>query len=210
MELLPDTRVGPGRVRAVGGSSGRERWQRNAAARGERAHQHLPAFAGLRRTADDVIDRNKDVLAPVRAVLEHVQTRKVAASNGHARQVGRHQRDSDAGIFFSPEQMIGIGQLEREAQHGRDRAERDVALVPVQPDAGDFLALERALADHAGVDHGGSIGAGFRRGQAEAGDFTAFGQPRQPVVALLVGAEHHQQFAGSERVRHHGGDGGGD
>ncbi len=104
--------------------------------------------------------------------------------------------------------MIGVVGLEGEAQQRRDRAERDVALVPVEPQAEHFLALEIALADDAAVDHRRGVGAGFRAGQSKAGNFAAVGQPRQPLLLLILGAEAHQQFAGPERVRHHHGDGG--
>ena len=82
--------------------------------------------------------------------------------------------------------MIGIVGLEGEAEQRRDRAQRDVALVPVQPQAEHFAALEIALADDAGVDHRGRVGAGFRAGQAEAGNVGALGEPRQPFLLLLV------------------------
>ena len=156
---------------------------------GERAHQHLPALADLVDAADDVVHRNEDVLAPVRAVLEHVHRRQMAAADADAGQVGRHQRERDADVVALADQVIGIAQLEGEAQHGRDRAERDVALVPVQPDAERLLALEGAAADHAVVDHRGGVRSGLRAGQAEAGDFLAAGKPRQPVVLLRLGAE---------------------
>ncbi len=57
-------------------------------------------------------------------------------------------------------------------------------------------------------DHRSRVGAGFRAGQAEARNFTAVGEPRQPALALLFRAKADQQFAGAERVRHHHGDGG--
>ena len=65
---------------------------------------------------------------------------------------------------------------------------------------------KRAAADHAGIDHRGGVGSGFRAGQAEAGNLLAAREPRQPVILLRLGAELQQQFARAERVRHHGGD----
>ena len=105
--------------------------------------------------------------------------------------------------------MIGIEGLESQAQKRRDRAERDVALVPVETQAQHFAAFESALADDAAVDHRGGVGAGFRAGQAEAGNLAAVGKPRQPLLLLVLGAEPHQEFAGTERIRHHHGDGSG-
>jgi hypothetical protein len=157
--------------------------------------------------ADDVVHRDKDVAAPVRAVLEHLHRRQMAAADLDAGQMGRDQRDRDAEVFLLAHEMIGIIGLEGETEQRRDRSQRDVALVPVQPQAQHFAAFEIALADDAGIDHRGRIGAGFRAGQAEAGNVGALGQPRQPPVLLLLGAEAHQQFARPERVRHHHGDG---
>ena len=108
-------------------------------------------------------------------------------------------------ISSRADQMIGIVELEGEAEHGRDRSERDVALVPVEPDAEDLAALERAAADDAGIDHRGGVRAGLRAGQAEARNFRAVGKPRQPVILLRLGAELQQQLAGAERIRHHRG-----
>ena len=105
--------------------------------------------------------------------------------------------------------MVGVVGLEGKAEQGRDRAERDVALVPVEPQPEHLASLEFAFADDAAVDHRGGVGAGFRTGQAKAGNLAAVGQPRQPGLLLLPGAEAHQQFAGAERIRHHHGHRGG-
>ena len=94
------------------------------------------------------------------------------------------------------DQMIGIVGLEGQAQQRRDRAQRDVALVPVEAQPDHFAALELALADDAGVDHRRRVGAGFGAGQPEAGNVAAVGEARQPLLLLLLGAEPHQQFAG--------------
>ena len=127
----------------------------------------------------------------------------MAAADLDAGRFRRDERDGDAEIFLVAEQVIGIVQLESEAQHGRDRAERDVALVPVQPHAEHLACPRTARADDAGVDHRSGIGAGFRTGQAEARNFACRRPAAAASVALLLGAEPHQQFARSERVRHH-------
>ena len=108
MELLADARIGAGRVRGEGGAGRRQRRQRNAAPGRERAHQHLPAFADLRDAADDVVERDEDVAAPVRAVLEHLQRRQMPAADLDAGQIGRHQRDGDADVVAVADQVIGI------------------------------------------------------------------------------------------------------
>ena len=127
----------------------------------KRAHQHLPALADLLDAADDVVHRNEHVAAAVRAVLERVQGGQMPAADLDARQVGRHQRDGDADLLALADEMIGIVELEGETEHGRDRAERDVALVPIEPDAEHLAALPGAAADHAGIDHRGGIRAGL-------------------------------------------------
>ena len=134
----------------------------------------------------------------------------MAVADLDAGEMGRDQRDGDAEIFFRSHEMIGIIGLEGETEQRRDRAQRDVALVPVQLEPQHFAAFKTALADDAAVDHRGGVGAGFRTGQPKAGNVAAVGEARQPFVLLFLGAEAHQEFAGTERVRHHHGDGGGE
>ena len=95
-------------------------------------------------------------------------------ADADAGQIGRHQSERDADVVAASDQVIGIVKLEGKAEHGRDRPECDVALMPIEPDADGPAALERAAADHAGIDHRGGVGAGFRAGQAEQG----FSSPR--------------------------------
>jgi hypothetical protein len=134
----------------------------------------------------------------------------MAAADFDAGQMRRDQRHGNAKVFVRTDQMVGVVGLEGKAQQCRDRAERDVALVPVKAQPKHFTALKVALADDAAVDHRRGIGAGFRAGQSEAGNFATIGQPRQPLLLLIAGAKAHQQFARAERVRHHHGDSGRD
>ncbi len=98
--------------------------------------------------------------------------------------------------------MLGIVELEREPEHGRDRRQRDVALVPVEPNPDDLAAFPGALADDAVVDERGRVGADARRRQREARHLFAAREPRQPVLLLLVGAVVQQELGRPERVRH--------
>ena len=149
MELLADAGIGAGRVRGEGGAGRRQRRQRNAAPGRERAHQHLPAFAHLRDAADDVVERDEDIATAGRAVLERLQRRQMPAADLDAGQIGRHQRDRDADVVAVADQVIGIVELERKTDQGRDRRQRDVALIPVEPDAEHLAPLPGAAADHA-------------------------------------------------------------
>ena len=96
------------------------------------------------------------------------------------------------------DEMIGVIGLEGKPEQRRNRSQRDVALVPVQPQAEHFATFELALADDAGVDHRRGIRAGLGAGQPEAGNIATVGKPRQPALLLLFGAEPHQEFAGSQ------------
>src|SRR5262245_41949932 len=116
------------------------------------------------------------------------------AADVDARQARRHQRQGDADLLALAEEAVGIVELEREPDHGRDRAERDVALVPVEADAEDLAALPDAAADDAGIGHGGGIRARLRAGEPEAGNLLALGEARQPVVLLRLGAEVEQEL----------------
>src|SRR5262249_43429629 len=177
VELLADARVGAGDVGGEGGAGGGERGKRDAAPGGEGGHQHLPALAGLRGAADDVVERDEHVAPARRAVLEHHHRRQVAAADLDAGQVRRHQRHGDADVLAFAEQVIGIVELEGEPDHGGDGPERDVALVPVEPDAERLAALPGAAAHHAGIDHRGGVRARFRAGEREAGNLLGRGEP---------------------------------
>ena len=141
-ELFADAGIGAGGARRIGGACGRERRQRDATAGGERRHQHFPALPEPLLPADDVVHRNEHVAAPVRAVLEHLHRRQMAAADLDAGQMGRDQRNGNTELFLISHEMIGIIGLECETEQRRDRPQRDVALVPVQPQAQHFAALE--------------------------------------------------------------------
>ena len=98
--------------------------------------------------------------------------------------------------------MLGVIELEREAEHRGDRRERDVALVPVQANADDLLALPRAFADDPVVDECGRVGADARRREREARHFFAAREAGQPTLLLLLGAVVQQELGRAERVRH--------
>ena len=122
-----------------------------------------------------------------------------------AGQGGGNQRQGDAPRLLLAQQVLGIVEFEGQAEDRGHRRQGDIALAPVETDAEDLFAVEGVPADHAAILHGGGIGAGFGAGQGETGQFSAIGQAGQPIVALRVGAEHHQQFARAERIGHHDG-----
>ena len=95
--------------------------------------------------------------------------------------VGRDQRERDAEILAAAEQVLGIVQVEGEAEQRRDRRQRDVALVPGELDAERLLALVHVLGDDADVAHARCVRAGMRAGQREARDFLPRGEPRRDI-----------------------------
>ena len=95
--------------------------------------------------------------------------------------------------------MLGIVKTEGEAEQRRDRSERDVALVPGDAHAENFLALVGPTANDTEIGNRGRIRTGFRAGEREAGDFEALGEARQVIVLLRVGAVMEQQL-GRPRV----------
>ncbi len=127
----------------------------------------------------------------------------MTAADGESRRVARDQGASDAVISpVAAEQLVGVVQLEGQADHGRDRRKRDVALREIQAQAEHFLAAVDATADDARVGNRSRVGTGARRGESEAGHVLAAGESRQVMVLLLLGAVMQQQFGGAERVRH--------
>ena len=109
-------------------------------------HQHAPALPRPLLAADDPVDRNEDVAAPGRAVGECGAGGKMPPADLDAGMIGRDQRERDADILAAAEQVLGIEQAEGEAEQRRVRCERDVALVPGEPDAERLLAFVPARA----------------------------------------------------------------
>ena len=206
VELTADARVRAGREHCCFRRARRARRQRNAAADRELLDEHAPALAGHLDAADQEIERHEHVLALDRSVLERRVQREVPPADSDAGRVARDQRAGDAEIrALVAEQPIGIEQLEGEADHGRDRCERDVALREVQTHADDLAALVHSLAHDAGVGDRCGVGAGARSGEREARHLFAAREPRQVVSALFFRAVVKQQLAGAERVRHRDG-----
>src|SRR5690606_7426079 len=181
-----------------------QRRQRNAAPDAQTLDQHAPALADVLLAADQPVERNEHLAPAGRPVLKAGVQRIVALADLDPGRVGRNQRERDAALDLAAEQALGVVQLEREAEHGGDRAERNVALLTGEADDEDVLAAaEAAAADDAVVGHGGGVAARFRPGEREAGNFLAAGETRQVMVLLRVGAVVQQQLGGAERVRHH-------
>ena len=141
VELAPDAGVGARGEHAGLGAAGGVGGQRDATADRELLDQHAPALSGHLRAADDEVERHEHVLAGKRAVLERHVEREVAPADGDAGRVARDQRAGDAEIGLVAQQLVGIEHAEREADDGRDRRERDVALVEVELQADDLAAL---------------------------------------------------------------------
>ncbi len=200
VELLANGRVCAGRVAGGLSAAGGRGGQRDCAADGQQLDEHLPALAGHLRPADDGVERHEHVLAACWPVLECDGQRVVPAAHLDARQVGGYQGGSDAVFILVADQVIRVVQLEGEAEHRRDRGQRDVALVPVQANAGDRLAFPFALADDAAVDDRSRVRAGLRRSQGKAGDFGARGQAGQVTLFLFLRTVVKQQFRRSQRV----------
>ena len=101
----------------------------------------------------------------------------VSIANVNAGQSGVHQGTCDAQLDLVTQQVLGVFQLERQSEEGRDGSKSDVTLVPVEPYAEDlFLPLPRVVADHPRAGHRARIRscAGFRQGECR--DFQALGE----------------------------------
>src|ERR1700694_2445327 len=103
-------------------------------------------MAETRLAADDVVHRNEYVAAPVRTVLKHLHRRQMTMADFDAGQMGRDQRHGDAEFILLPDQMIRVIGLEGEPEQRRDRAERDITLVPVETQPKQFASLEVTFA----------------------------------------------------------------
>ncbi|MNH18258.1 hypothetical protein D3C79_779560 [compost metagenome] len=118
----------------------------------------------------------------------------MTAADLDALDVGRDQGAGDAEIVFLTEQVVRVAQLEGQPQHGGNRCQGDVALVPGQAHAEHLFPFPFSLADDAEVRDGARIRTRFRAGQGEAGDLLADGEAGQVMVFLLLGAIVLQQL----------------
>ena len=75
-----------------------------------------------------------------------------------ARMIGGDERKGDADILAAAEMVVGIEQAEGKAEQRRVGRERDVALVPGEPDAERVPPCVLPARDEADVLHGGGVG----------------------------------------------------
>ena len=202
-ELLADTGIGRAAPRHRLGRRGARRRQRDGAPGGKTAHQHAPTLASAFRSANDPVDGHEHVAAARRAVGEGSARGQMAAADLHALMARRDQPERDADILAFAEMVLRIKQTKGEAKQRRLGRQRDVALVPGEPDAERLPALVQAPGHDAHVAHGGGIGARERAGEREAGNLLASREPRQVMRLLGLGAVFLDQLARPERVRHH-------
>ncbi|MNI21180.1 hypothetical protein D3C73_746910 [compost metagenome] len=201
-ELLADTCVGTGHHRAGLGTAAGGGGQGDRAADGQALVEHVPALAGLLGAADQLGQRDENILATDRAVLEGRVEREMATADFHTGGVTRQQGQGDADIAGGADQAIRVVHAEGQADQRGYRGQRDVALVEGELDAEDLLAVPLALADDAVIGDRGGVRAGERTGQAEAGHFAAIGQARQVLVFLFLGAVMVEQLTRAQRVRY--------
>jgi hypothetical protein len=102
---------------------------------------------------------------------------------------------------LSPKSFCGIEELEREPEDRRDRAQRDVTLLPREADPEDLFPLVHALADDAEIGDRARVRTRFRVGEREARDLEALGEAREVVVLLLLGAVMDQELGRPQRIR---------
>src|SRR3546814_765885 len=120
-ELLADARVRAGGDRAQLGAAAGGRGQGDRAADRQLLVEHLPALAGVVLAAKQLAERDEDLAAVDRAVLERRVEREVAAADVHAVGVARHQRDGDADVVGVADQAVRVIQTEGQADDRRHR-----------------------------------------------------------------------------------------
>ncbi len=178
--------------------------QGDAAAGGQRFHQHAPPVSGPFPSADDGIDRQHDVMPFRRRVDEGHAEGIVAPSGLHAFCVAGHERAGDPRLPALPQQVVGVLQLERQAEDRGDGRQRYVPLSPVETQV-ELVVLPPK--DDALRRNGSGIRPGLGLGQGEGRNLFSSRQPRQVMVALRLRAVMDQQFGRAERVGHHHRDG---
>ena len=110
------------------------------------------------------------------------------AADIHTGMVGRNQRQRDADIAFVTKQSFGVIQLESQSEQCRNRPERDVTLIPCDPNSQRVHAVVHAVTDHAEVGNSASIRPRIRTGKRKTRHFQALGQSWQIIILLLIRA----------------------
>ena len=165
--------VSAGRVGGGLSAAGSRRRQRDSATNGKQFDQHFPALASHFSSANDVVERYEDVFTCSRAIHEGNRQRVMTPAHFHAIGIGRNEGGGDTVIVLIAYEVVRVGELESEAQHGRYRRERNIAFAPVETDARDCFALPFALAHDARVDQRRCVGAGLRRARRLPGCSTS-------------------------------------
>ncbi|MNE25829.1 hypothetical protein D3C80_1191710 [compost metagenome] len=169
-------------------------------------NQHPPTLTCHFWPANDVIDRDEHVVAAGWTILEWHVEREVTVADLYPWGVGWDQRTGDAGGFVIAQQAAWVMQLEGQPQHGGNRCQSDIALVPGQAHAQHLFALPFAHAHGAYVRDGPGVGTCFWAGQCEARNFITARQAWQVVIFLFFSAVMLQQLAWAEGVWHADGD----
>ena len=187
VELLAQLGVLAGGQAGELGGAGADGRQRDGTTDRQAVHQHHPALTDAFLPTDQVIHGDEYVCARVGTVHECSVEREVASPDVDTLGVGGNQRKGNAKRLFVAEQVVRVIGLEGQAEHGGNRAQGDVALLPSDAQAQHLFAVELPFADNALVGHGAGIRAGIRRSQGKAGDVFATRQARQIVLFLLLG-----------------------
>ena len=212
-ELLADPGIRTGRHGGQLGTAAGGRGQGDGATNRQALHQHLPALAGICFAADQLAQRDEDLAAAERAVLERTVEREVAAADVDPGRLAWQQRQADADVALVAEDAVRVVHAERHADQRSNRRQGDVALVEGQLDADHVGAIPVTHADDAEIGDRGRIRTRPGAGEGEAGHFAAVGQAGQVMVLLFLGAVMHQQLGRPEGVGHadggadHGGNG---
>ena len=111
-------------------------------------------LARARAAADDEVEGHENVAPAVGTVVKGDAHGVVSLADLDPRKVRGNQRARDPQVLCRAQEALGIPQTEGEADEGGDRAERDVALAPVEAHAQDLPA---------GWDIEGLIGLSFLR-----------------------------------------------
>ncbi len=151
MELAAYPRIGARGKTGQLAATGAQRRQRYTAPDRKPLDQHAPSIADLCLTADQPRHRDEHVSAAVRAVLEGRARGVVATADVDTRRTRRNQGAGDAQILDLAQQMVRIVGVKGQPQQRGHRAQRDIALVPVDAEAQHLASLEASLAHDAGI-----------------------------------------------------------
>ena len=151
IELTADTGETTSGANGRRSRTGRTGGQGDAATHRQALNQHTPALTGHIHATDDVVQRNEDIFTLDRAIQERAANRAMTTADLHAFGVPGDQCAGNTIVFGFAQEPVRIEHAEGKANNRGDGRQGDPALLEIQPDTDNFLAIDFLFANDTGV-----------------------------------------------------------